>query len=297
MIPRDDESQLTQDQEAPNSLRAFRPVRLNDLVRLGRAFDGGYLVNKRAVQEARYLLSFGINDDWSFEVHFHERVPGAKILCFDHSVSKDVLREKCVVALNEILSARFLLGALALNFRGVRNKFQSLYRVILLRTRFYQFFSDQRVEFYSKGVSNISNSKFFTIGDVFGLLPLTQLEENSVFIKMDIEQAEFRVLPELAKYYKYVSGMVIEFHDLDIFWPNFAALMNQLKRTFVVAHLHGNNYCELIPNSRTPMLLEITLLKRDLVGEGERAQDSPTYPIAGLDQPNDQTKEDYALEF
>jgi hypothetical protein len=229
-----------------------------------------HLTNERAVREARYLLSFAVNDDWSFEVDFHKRVPGAKILCFDHSVSKDVLREKCVVALNEILSARFLLGALALNFRGVRNKFQALKRAILLRSRFHQFASGQHVAFYSKGVSNIGNSKFFTIGDVFGLLPPPEPQENSVFIKMDIEQAEFRVLAELAKYYKYVSGMVIEFHDLDILWPNLAAWISQLKETFVVAHLHGNNYCELIPNSKTLKLLEITLLKRDLVAVGTR---------------------------
>jgi hypothetical protein len=272
-------------------------MRLRDLVRLGRAFDGGYVVNERAVRKARHLLSFGINDDWSFEADFSRRAPAAKIWCFDHSVSNDVLREKLVAALNEILSARFILGALSLNFRGVRNKFEALERAARVRSGFSRFISSENVQFYSKGVSNISSSKFFRIGEVFELIPRTELEENSVFIKMDIEQAEFRVLPELAEYYKYVSGMAIEFHDLDILWPNFANLMRHLKETFVVAHLHGNNYCELIPNSKTPKLLEITLLKRNLVEAGEPAQESPPYPIAGLDQPNDQTREDYGLDF
>ena len=272
-------------------------MRLGDLVRVGRPFDGGYVVNERAVRRTRYLLSFGINDDWSFEADFHNRVPEAKILCFDHSVSKDILREKIVEALNQILSVRFVLGLLSLNFRGARNKFQALWRAVRLYSDFSRFFSSANVHFFSKGVSNANSSKFFTISEIFDLIREPDLEENSVFMKMDIEQAEFRVLPEFSPYYKYVSGMAIEFHDLDILWPNFVGSMRQLEGSFVVAHLHGNNYCELIPNSRTPMLLEVTLLKGDLIQKGEEGLDSVVYPITGLDQPNDQTKEDYALEF
>jgi hypothetical protein len=284
-------------EEPTISLRAFRPTCLGDLVRLGRPFDGGYVVNDRAVERTRYLLSFGINDDWSFEADFHNRVPEARILCFDHSVSKDILREKIIEALNQILSARFLLGVLSLNFRGARNKFQVLWRALRLYSDFSHFFSSENVRLFSKGVSNAGSSKFFTISEVFDLIREPELKENGVFIKMDIEQAEFRVLPELSAYCKYVSGMAIEFHDLDILWPNFAGLMRQLEESFVIAHLHGNNYCDLIPNSRTPKLLEVTLLKRDLIQKGEKGRDSAIYPLTGLDQPNDQSKEDYALEF
>jgi hypothetical protein len=297
MVARRDESLLIEGEEPTISLRAFRPICLGDLVRLGRPFDGGYVVNDRAVERTRYLLSFGINDDWSFEADFHNRVPEARILCFDHSVSKDILREKIIEALNQILSARFLLGVLSLNFRGARNKFQALWRALRLYSDFSDFFSSENVRLFSKGVSNAGSSKFFTISEIFDLIREPELKENGVFIKMDIEQAEFRVLPELLAYCKYVSGMAIEFHDLDILWPNFAGLMRQLEESFVVAHLHGNNYCDLIPNSRTPKLLEVTLLKRDLIQKGEKGRDSAIYPLTGLDQPNDQTKEDYSLEF
>jgi len=297
MVARRDESLLMRGEEPTISLRAFRPTCLGDLVRLGRPFDGGYVVNDRAVERTRYLLSFGINDDWSFEADFHNRVPEARILCFDHSVSKDILREKIIEALNQILSARFLLGVLSLNFRGARNKFQVLWRALRLYSDFSHFFSSENVRLFSKGVSNAGSSKFFTISEVFDLIREPELKENGVFIKMDIEQAEFRVLPELSAYCKYVSGMAIEFHDLDILWPNFAGLMRQLEESFVIAHLHGNNYCDLIPNSRTPKLLEVTLLKRDLIQKGEKGRDSAIYPLTGLDQPNDQSKEDYALEF
>ena len=289
---------LAEEEDLQNSLRAFRPKFLNDLIRLGRDSDGGYVVNERAIRLSRYLLSFGVNDDWSFEASFRNRNPDAQIFCFDHSVSKDVLREKSIDALNQILSARFVLGALSLNFRGVRNKFRALKRSIKLHSDFSSFFFSSNVRLFSRGVSNVNSSKFFTVSEIFQMIPQDQLDvENSVFVKMDIEQSEFRVFPDLLKFERCLNGLVIEFHDLDILWPNFVNVMNQMKVKFEITHLHGNNFCELIPNCRTPKLLEITFLKRSLIRDDEPQHRAVVYPIAGLDQPNDRSKEDYPLCF
>jgi hypothetical protein len=289
---------LAEEEDLQNSLRTFRPNFLNDLIRLGRDFDGGYVVNERAIRLSRYLLSFGVNDDWSFEASFRNQNPDAQILCFDHSVSKEVLRERFLDALNQILSARFVLGALSLNFRGVRNKFRTLRRYVELQSDFSSFFSSKNVRLFSRGVSNASSPKFFTINEVFQMIPPDQLDvENSVFVKMDIEQSEFRVLPDLLRFDKCLGGMVVEFHDLDILWPNFLNLMNQMRAKFEITHMHGNNFGDLIPNSRTPKLLEVTFLKRDLIRAEEPRRDAAAYPIPGLDQPNDRSKEDYPLYF
>src|SRR5262245_45959977 len=129
-------------------------MRLGDLVRLGRPFDGGYVVNERAVRQSRYLLSFGINDDWSFEEDFRKSSPEAEIFCFDHSVSQPILREKVVESINNVLSARFVLGALSGNFQGVRNKWHALKRSRGVERDFARFISSRNVRFHSKGVSN-----------------------------------------------------------------------------------------------------------------------------------------------
>jgi hypothetical protein len=120
------QSGLAEEKDVQNSLRAFKPKFLDDLIRVGRAFDGGYLVNERAIRVSRYLLSFGVNYDWSFEADFRKRKSDAQILCFDHSVSKDVLQNEIVDALKQILSVRCILEALSLNFRGVKRRFQAL---------------------------------------------------------------------------------------------------------------------------------------------------------------------------
>jgi hypothetical protein len=48
----------------------FQPA--HDLLRLGRDYDGGYLVSSADVIQTEMLISLGINDDWSFEEKFSE---------------------------------------------------------------------------------------------------------------------------------------------------------------------------------------------------------------------------------
>ena len=39
-------------------------------IRLGKKYDGGYVVSKKAVLNSKNLVSFGVYDDWSFESDF-----------------------------------------------------------------------------------------------------------------------------------------------------------------------------------------------------------------------------------
>ena len=41
-----------------------------DLVRIGRDYDGGYLVSQSDIEKSELLLGLGICDDWSFEKDF-----------------------------------------------------------------------------------------------------------------------------------------------------------------------------------------------------------------------------------
>ena len=67
--------------------RNLRPIESNDLVRIGRANDGGYVVPKTIFKLCDGLLSYGINKDWSFEKDFSKKNPNANIHCYDHSVN------------------------------------------------------------------------------------------------------------------------------------------------------------------------------------------------------------------
>jgi hypothetical protein len=270
---------------------------LNDLIRIGGPFDGGYVVNERSILASEYLISFGVNDDWSFEAHFSNRKPDIKVLCFDHSVSNKVFLNKILDALRQVLSIRFLLLVLSFNARAARCYLGVLKHSVKIYLGFSSFFARNNIRFFSKGISSEKSQHFITMDDAFQIISREPIHENSVFIKMDIEQSEFRVLPDLLRFRDYINGMVVEFHDLDTLWPNFADLINELKTHFEITHIHGNNYGGLILNSSTPKVLEITFLKKSLIQEKRPAREDVDYPIAELDRPNDRFADDYRLVF
>ena len=48
----------------------FSIKQATDLIRIGRDYDGGYLVSKSDIEKTDELIGLGINDDWSFEEDF-----------------------------------------------------------------------------------------------------------------------------------------------------------------------------------------------------------------------------------
>ena len=57
-----------------------------DLIRLGKDFDGGYLVSETDVERASVLISLGVFDDWSFETDFL-KINNVAVYAYDASVN------------------------------------------------------------------------------------------------------------------------------------------------------------------------------------------------------------------
>jgi len=281
---------------SPISLIGFRPTFLDDLVRLGPDRDGGYVVNERSVLQSQYLMSFGVNDDWSFELDFLNRKPDVKVSCFDPYVSKRLFLGGMLNAVSEVLSLRFVMLTLLLNFRRVRARLSEVKSRTGIYKGFSRFLAMKNVRFYSLGISDVKTKEFVTFGDALKLCG-DKIPDNSVFVKMDIERFEFRVIPDLLNFERYINGLVVEFHDLDILWTEFVQLIAQLREHFEITHIHGNNMGGCIPNSEVPLTLEITFLKRGLIHEERPVAEDRSYPIPQLDFPNVRSEKDYKLVF
>lgn len=279
------------------SLEGLRPKFLSDLTRVGAKGDGGYVVNERSVRQSRYLLSFGINVDWSFELDFLDRNPNVTVFCFDHSVSKGMFLKNILKAVNDVLTMKFAAFVFSLNLSTVRQKLSAIKYWAKVYLGFSRFLAKDNVRFYSSGVSNEKTALFITFSDAFQLISREEIRENSVFVKMDIEVSEYRVVPDVLNFEKYVNALVVEFHDLDIHWTRFAELTEKLRAHFEITHVHGNNYGGLIPNSGTPKVLEVTFLKKTLIDESPPVREPVTYPIPQLDYPNNSAEKDYPLVF
>lgn len=67
--------------------KIFQPFECDDLIRLGKDNDGGYLANKEDVMSSKRLLSFGIGQDTSFETDFITKNK-VDVLAFDQSITE-----------------------------------------------------------------------------------------------------------------------------------------------------------------------------------------------------------------
>lgn len=70
-----------------STLYFLAPIIVADLIRIGRDNDGGYVISEISMQRAQGLLSFGVNDDWSFDQHWHKHKPRDRIHAYDGTIS------------------------------------------------------------------------------------------------------------------------------------------------------------------------------------------------------------------
>ena len=72
--------------------KIFQPYYCNNLVRLGKNHDGGYLVNEQDILKTKTLLSFGIGEDWSFEEQF-TNLNNCPLIAYDGTLKIDEVKE------------------------------------------------------------------------------------------------------------------------------------------------------------------------------------------------------------
>ncbi|TDW96638.1 hypothetical protein [Dinghuibacter silviterrae] len=277
----------------------IHPYATTDLMRFGQDQDGGYVINRCILGPTKVLVGLGINADWSFEEDF-ARKAGDDLLVhgYDFSVSRDIFHKEYISRVLYLFSIKFLLRLLKSPAEA-----PALWKLVYGYARnarktdrtFPQFFDGVRHRFFQLGVSNTREGVFVPFDDVVAQLP-AGLPDQSVFLKIDIELSEFRIMDDVLRHGRLLSGMAIEFHDLDILWDSFARIMREAGREFVLTHVHGNNYTGLIPGTGIPKALEVTFVHKSLLP----ANLSPfkgEYPLPGLDHPNEPGKADIPLRF
>ena len=172
--------------------KIFKPYKCDDLVRLGKIFDGGYLVNREDVIRTKTLLSFGIGSDFSFEEQF-ANLSGCSVIAYDDTENvKDNINYK--------------------NFFGYKHTH------------------------VNKKVSDVNSDDSVSLRDI-----LSNVGERT-FLKCDIEGAEYKLLDDLIEYSDLFTGMVFEFHNLNMSGNlnEVSAFIGKVKQQLV--HVHINNY-------------------------------------------------------
>ena len=259
-----------------------------DLARFGRRQDGGYVVPRRALDAAACLVGLGINDEWSFETDVLAHTGVRRLVAVDGSVG---LRRFLRLAFHE---GRMALGAVltgrwpVARFHGGRTRHW-------LRTAwgFRTLLAPAGRTFVPRMLRGAPGGDGVTWR---ALVAAHAADGAPLFVKMDIEGAEYDVLPALLADADRITGLAVEFHDVGREWTRFRALLEALTVPFAVVHVHGNNWGPLVPGTAVPEVLEVTLLHRGLMtAEEQAAEAADPLPVPGLDWPNRPGTEDYQV--
>lgn len=78
---------MTQRRQLSPELMFMAPVAVPDLIRMGKDWDGGYVISASSVDVAGGMFSFGVNNDWSFDQEWRQRKPGDRIHAYDGTIS------------------------------------------------------------------------------------------------------------------------------------------------------------------------------------------------------------------
>ena len=240
----------------------FKPKKNFSLIRLGRDNDGGYLIGFNTIKKAKSLISFGILDDCSFENDFKAKNP-VGIFCFDHIDYKSYWIRRIY---NDI-------GASIYNFNF------SFFKTILRYFEFKSFFKDKDNFLYKKNLVK---------GSLKEIIETYKTIRKPFFIKIDIEGSEYRLLDELIFYQNFLTGLVIEFHDVDLNQGKISEFINNFN--LELTHIHANNF-GLKDEKGDPKVIEMTFEKTPLIKEG------PNNLPNDLDQPCDSKNKEIKLNF
>ena len=259
-------------------IRLLRPVKAGPKVRLGKLSDGGYVLLREQIAGTKILLSFGVATDWSFEEHFARENTSVEILMYDYSTSLPMIGATMIVKL-------------------LKFDFPKAGHYLRAATRYLSFISPgRRARLTGKYLALDDTAQTVRFDTIMLGLVRSGISPGSIFVKLDIEGAEYRVLESIIRHSEFINGLAIEFHELDPMGSRLNELMHCLKKNFHVAHVHGNNYSPLISSTDLPVALEVTFVHKRMVGE-ELSPDDTVYPIPGLDYPNHPDRIDYPLHF
>lgn len=246
----------------------FRPFFSQTLIRIGRNHDGGYLIDQRDLANTRALVSFGINEDWSFEKEFCRG------------------RELPIFAYDATLNVRYL----------VRRAWRSLIRLnpFLIARSFgalldYPLFFSGSRHHYPNYVGLEGTSGFTTLTAVLNEVRQRTGIESGIFMKIDIEGWEYRILEELITHGHRFTGLAIELHDVDIHLERLEQFIRRFPLKLV--HVHANNYSP-ITKQGIPLAIECTFS----ASEPATAPETAALPHL-LDMPNKRKRPEIALSF
>mgnify|MGYP001977982832 CR=1 FL=1 len=165
--------------------------------------------------------------------------------------------------------------------------FKNFYKIV----DFISFSNNKKINLNKifLGSSHVNKNKVYTLENIY---EEKKLKDKNFFLKIDIEGSEYRILDDIIKYKKNITGLIIEFHDVDLHLDRILKFIADFEKN--IAHIHANNY-SIKEFSQFPEAIELTFSKKTLhtISKSNDKQ----YPLKGLDYPNSKRSPDVKISF
>jgi len=232
----------------------FRKISVVDVgltkTRIGGPNDGGYVALKEICDKTEKIMTFGVGNDVSFEADFLYRFPNTTscLLC-DPTIQK---------------------------LPEVNDKFVHIKK-----------YANQ---LYPEGFKEHTGNSLLKV-DIecheWELLREIKAEDLKRFSQILIEMHVFHVEHKEnghSPYFHMIIGDFFEQCNIDIF-QKYNAGIDKILENFHIFHIHANNSLQMVNLDAWsfPPLLELSLVRKDLVGEVTESRDK--FPTS-LDRPN-----------
>lgn len=277
--------------------RLLVPFESLNKIRIGSKYDGGYILPRKAIEDAECVLSFGVSTNIDFEEMFSKYNSEALILMFDPfiGIKEDFKRLiKRIFDNIPVVERKIILGDNPDYVKTNYSLFGQVFKRGIHWFKFYQFINKNNIEFRKVGIRNYSDSQFINFPKLFSESKVAN--KKSIILKIDIEGDEYTTFNDLTNYLTNVNVILYEFHRVSENADKIIDMIKQLEaKDFYLIHTHGNNSDVLVENTSIPNTLELSFCKKEYCNINKR--DNQEYPIKGLDYPCNPEKMDYKLEF
>ncbi|SVB62933.1 uncharacterized protein METZ01_LOCUS215787, partial [marine metagenome] len=147
----------------------------------------------------------------------------------------------------------------------------------------YMSFFQNEVKHIEKFVG-LESDGFITLDNVF-----KETDSNKIFLKIDIEGGEYRLLDSIIENQDRLTGMVMEFHDCDLHLGLIENFLSKFSLSLV--NIHANNNSQINNITGLPVLLELSFSSQSI-----EPNEFCSYPNP-LDQTNIPFKDEIILNF
>tara|TARA_B100001063_G_C16588774_1_gene464511 strand:+ start:20 stop:838 length:819 start_codon:yes stop_codon:yes gene_type:complete len=248
-----------------SNLNYLLPLKVKKMIRMGRDFDGGYIVCADTLKKCKNLISLGVGDDTSFERDFDKINNSKKIFLYDFSINFGLFFWIILKYLRRLLT-----------FRG---SFSSFTYSIKNFINFKDFISQRNVKlFKEKVVGEIKKENEISLNKIFHRIN----DEKNSLLKVDIEGDEYKIIDQVLKHQNKILMLIIEFHWIKKNKKIFEKSVKKLNKCFQIIHLHANNYKTTRKNDEFFDVVEISFINKRNYPYHKKSY-RYKFPIFGLD--------------